>query len=146
MIFRKESEVSTFPKKVSKESRVAAITTITAKLRVRRDEVIAFFLPTASGRSKFARLDTVTRAELHHLQDCYRNGVLDDAAAATLSKGWAVPESDLGRAPKNGERDWGSTAQSILLYCKDRIGHGSLAADVYTVDPGGSDISVVVVK
>ena len=32
--------------------------------------------------------------------------------------GFIVPESDLGRAPKSGERDWQSTCQSVLLWLK----------------------------
>lgn len=145
MICRKESEVSDFPKKATKGERETILTELTAKLRVKRDNIVSFFLPTTKGRSEFARLATVTRSELHHLADCRRNGVMTPEAKATVKKGWIVPESDLGRAPKGGERDWESTAQSILIFCKDRIGAVSADHGVYTVDNGGTDISVVVI-
>lgn len=32
--------------------------------------------------------------------------------------GWIIPETCLGRPPKNGERDYDSTAQSVLLWIK----------------------------
>jgi hypothetical protein len=74
--------------------------------------------------------------------------VVTDRYNAILACGWEVPAEDLGRAPKNGgERDWSSTAQSILLYVKDRIGQTSLGeTGVYTVALDGSDVSVVVLR
>lgn len=32
--------------------------------------------------------------------------------------GWIIPDDCLGRAPKDGVRDWDSTAQSVLLWIK----------------------------
>jgi hypothetical protein len=51
--------------------------------------------------------------------------------------GFIVPEDSLGRAPKKGERDYASTAQSILLWIKK-----------YLVDTGAfsvDEISVIVI-
>jgi hypothetical protein len=145
-IFRKEAEVKYAPR-ASATALAPVLAMLAAVCRVQRPELVAHFLPTGKGRSGFARQDSVTRSELHHLADCRRAGVLTPEATATLAKAWIVPESELGRKPKNGgERDWLSTGQSILIYCKDRIGVISLErADIFTVDPEGSDISVTVI-
>jgi hypothetical protein len=143
-IFRKDAEVS-YASKASAASLAPMLAMLAAVCRVKRPAVLAHFLPTAKGRSPFARMATVTRSELHHLADCRRNGVMTDEASATLAKAWIVPESDLGRAPKSGERDWNSTGQSVLLWAK-KVGAISLdKGDCFTVDPEGSDISVTVI-
>lgn len=149
MVFRKETEV---PVKYS--SRVAASTvedikgSLRVATRVSRPGLTDHFLPTSNSKSSFAKGDTVTRAELHHLQACKRAKHMDAAAKATEAKGFIVAKKDLGREPKNGERDFTSTAQSILLYCKDRIAkvadeHGIIVA---SIDGADSDVSVIVLS
>jgi len=145
-IFRKDAGVK-YPAKVSAKRLAPALAVLAATVRVARPGVVAHFLPDGKGRSKFARQAPVTRADLHHLADAQRAGVMTDRAKATLARGWEVPADELGRAPKNGERDYNSTAQSLLIFLKDRLGAITLAeADVLTVDPSGSDVSVIVVS
>ena len=62
-----------------------------------------------------------------------------------MAKAWIVPEAELGRPPKVKDRDWNSTAQSILIFIKDRIGTVAADHDVMVVDTEGSDLSVVVI-
>ena len=147
IIFRKDNESAVYPPKAAKAVTGAIREALSLVVRVKRHAVVDHFLPTGAGRSAFARQATVTRADLHHLANCTREGVMDERGESILARGWVVPESDLGRAPKNGgERDWNSTAMSILLYVKDRVGVTSLDGGVYTVAPDGSDVSVVIVR
>lgn len=144
MIFRKDADGVTYPKKADAEAMDTAMVEIIGRSRVNRSAVIGHFMPTSRGRSAFARQTAIKRADLHHLADCVRNGVLTPAAERTLSAGWEVPADNLGRPPKNGERDWHSTGHSILLYVKDRIGQATADAGFHTVSPDGSDVSVIV--
>jgi hypothetical protein len=145
-IFRKDAEGIVYPSKVSATVLAPFLAMLTAKVRVKRPQLVEHFLPTSRGRSAFARQTAVTRSDLHHLADCRRNGVMTDRARATLACAYIVAPDEIGRAPKTGERDYDSAAQSILLYLKDRVGTYSLSeSDVFTVDPLGSDISVTVV-
>ena len=143
-IFHKASEVKYAPK-ASAKTLAPMMNMILAKFRVKRESVLALFLPSANGRSIFARMPVVTRSELHHLADCRRNGVMTDEADVTLSKAWIVPADEYGRKVPVTEDDYASTAQSILLWCKS-VGKYSLSeSDLFTVDPLGSDISVIVI-
>ena len=150
MVFRKETEA---PVKYSSRVATSTVEEIKGSLRVAtrvsRPGLTDHFLPTNVGKSNFAKSDTVTRAELHHLQACKRAKHMDAAAKATEAKGYVLTKKDLGRAPKNGgERDWNSTGQSILLYCKDRIATAAAehGVTVASTDGADSDVSVIVIK
>jgi hypothetical protein len=148
LIFRKDAEGVTYPKSASKAVTDNILSALAVLVRVKRPATVEHFLPTSRGRSPFARQTAITRADLHYIANCEREGVVTDRYREVLACGWEVPAEDLGRAPKNGgERDWSSTAQSILLYAKDRVGVTSLAeGDLFTVSPDGLDISVAVVS
>ena len=144
-VFRKDTEGVKYAPKSSAKVLGIILDTLSAVTRFPRPEVIGHFMPTGKGRSAFARQKSVTRPELHHLADCRRAGVLTPEAKATLAKAWIVPAGELGRAPKGKERDWNSTAQSILIFLKDRVGTIAADNDVTVVAPDGSDLSVIVI-
>jgi hypothetical protein len=92
--------------------------------RVQRPELVDFFM---SG--EFAASQAIP-------QTIIDNPLRRESEFAGV--GFIVPEGSLGRSPKSGERDWQSTAQSILLWIKK-----------YFVDTGAvriDDISVIVVS
>lgn len=86
------------------KARLALVTEALSTTRVQRPELLEFFLSgefDASEALPQSVIDNPARrkAEFPHV-------------------GWTVPEGSLGRPPKNGERDWQSTSQSILLWIK----------------------------
>jgi hypothetical protein len=143
-IFRKDAEVK-YTAKASAKATAPILTMLAATSRFDRPEMIQHFLPTGKGKSAFAKQATVTRAELHHLGHCTAKGIMTPEAEATLAKAWFVPAEEIGRKPKNGERDYNSAGQSILIYAK-RIGAICSDHDMVTVDPYGSDVSTAVVN
>jgi hypothetical protein len=81
-----------------------AVAEILKTARVARPELVEYILSGAFGDSEQVAQNVIDnphrRAEEHP------------------NAGWIVPESCLGRPPKNGERDYDSTCQSVLLWIK----------------------------
>lgn len=100
-IYRKSSPTPTRKPSAAKAKAVAEALRVA---RVQRPELLDFFL---SG--EFHRLPAIPAA------------VIDNPVKRITEHGdeaWAIPEGSMGRAPKSGERDYQSTGQSILLWCK----------------------------
>ncbi len=81
-----------------------AVAAVLETSRVARPELVEYILSGAFGDSEQVAQNVIDnphrRAEEHP------------------NAGWIVPESCLGRPPKNGERDFDSTCQSVLLWIK----------------------------
>ncbi len=85
---------------------------IDARCRVNRNAVLDHFQPSPQGRSAF------------HRQPALSSVVIDNPhrrMADHPDAGWIVPDDCLGRPPKSGERDWASSAQSLLLWIKQTV-------------------------
>jgi hypothetical protein len=110
VIYRKAVDVpnvSRLKASAAREQRAA----IAARSRVNRDAVLDHFQPSPQGRSAF------------HRQDALLSTIIDNPQQRQwfAACGWVVPDDCLGRAPKSGERDFASTAQSLLLWIKQTV-------------------------
>lgn len=95
----------------SKPTKAAIAATLAAlKLaRVARPSLVEFF---TSGQ--FHAMPMIPQAIIDNPERLWEE-------FGTADTYWIVPADSLGRAPKNGERDWDSTAQSILLWIKKHM-------------------------
>jgi hypothetical protein len=111
VIYRKAADASA-PARLKASAAREQRDAIDARSRVRRDAVLDHFQPSPQGRSAFHRQPVLTSVVI----DNPIRRMADHADA-----GWIVPDDCLGRTPKSGERDWASTAQSLLLWIKQTI-------------------------
>jgi hypothetical protein len=105
------------------KARMGAIEEALRACRVQRPELLAFFL-----YGGFAAMPAIPQSVIDNPVGRERDfpGV-----------GFVIPEGSLGRAPKNGQRDYASTSQSVLLWVKK-----------YLVDTGFiriEELSIIVV-
>ena len=95
------------PKRLTKKA-IALVMDELQKARVRRPSLEAFFFT-----NQFLTLPTLTQYQID--AGIYHDENGEDAY-------WILSEDSLGRLPKNGERDWESTAESIRLWIKRYFG------------------------
>jgi len=128
-IYRKQSGAEPVSK-MSKAKRDAVAAKVSAYSRVDRPELLAFFMPSGSGKSEFHKLPALAPQIIDNrpLRITEHSGL-----------GWTVPVSNLGRKaqtdPEAAQND-ASTAQSVLLWLKKHAAENGLC--------DASEISVVV--
>jgi hypothetical protein len=100
-IFRKDDGKKPY---VINKSRETAIRDALRVARVNRPGVVEFFLSGA-----FAEMESIPQT------------VIDNPIKRSIDypdAGFIIPESDLGRAPKNGVRNWQSTCEANRLWVR----------------------------
>jgi hypothetical protein len=118
-----------YPAKWGATVRNEVAATVRAGVRVDRPGIVSAFMPTANGRSKFARLSPITRAETHDLARVIERGTKDEWKAwanKLANSAIVVGTDDLGRCKRDPDK---STGQSILLWAKQNLAPVGLCDD-----------------